>query len=93
MDKTEPFEGEELTASCSAPQEKGLLKFRYYQKFRIGEALMLKQLAVAGSSSETTLVLRQIGDSLLYCDYEINLISGTRRSNHSNVIQMIVKGD
>lgn len=45
------------------------------------------------NSSETMLVLRPLGDRLLYCDYEINLVSGPRRSNRSMEISVLVKGD
>lgn len=54
---------------------------------------MIKQPAAIENSSETTLVLRQAGDSFLYCDYEINLVSGPRRSNRSIEIRVMVKGD
>lgn len=59
----------------------------------MGEPQKIKQPAPTGNSSETTLVLRHVGDSFLYCDYEINLVSGARRSNRSDEIQVIVRGD
>jgi len=92
LNKTSPYESEEFTAVCSAPEEKGSLVFRFYQKFRTGDPQRIKQTAATGNSSETTLVLRSIGDSVLYCDYEVNLVSGARRSNRSNEITVIVKG-
>ncbi|XP_037649344.1 platelet endothelial cell adhesion molecule isoform X3 [Sebastes umbrosus] len=91
LNKTFPYESEEFTASCSAPEEKGSLIFRFYQRFRTGEIQKIKQPAPTGNSSETTLVLRRVGDSHLYCDYEVNLVSGARRSNRSNDILVIVK--
>lgn len=78
---------------CSAPQEKGALIFRIYQRFANGESEIIKQLAPSVNFSETTLVLRPVGDRLLYCDYEINLVSGPRRSNRSKEISVLVKGD
>ncbi|KAI3360017.1 hypothetical protein L3Q82_014348 [Scortum barcoo] len=92
LNKTQPYESERFTAICSAPEEKGFLIFRFFQGFRTGETQKLKQAAATGNSVETTLVLRHIGDSILFCDYEINLVSGARRSNRSNDIQVIVKG-
>ncbi|KAM9346028.1 platelet endothelial cell adhesion molecule [Symphorus nematophorus] len=92
LDKTSPYESEEFTATCSALEERGSLIFRFYQRLRTGESQKIKQLAPSGNSSETTLVLRQVGDSFLYCDYEISLVSGARRSNRSNEIQVLVKG-
>ncbi|XP_070838112.1 platelet endothelial cell adhesion molecule [Chaetodon trifascialis] len=91
LNKTMPYEGEEFIATCSAPEEKGSLIFRFYEK-RSGESQRIKQLAPTGNSSETTLALRSVGDSFLYCDYEINLVSGPRRSNHSQEIPVIVRG-
>ncbi|CAJ1076407.1 platelet endothelial cell adhesion molecule [Xyrichtys novacula] len=92
LNKTSPYENEEFTATCSAPEEKGPLIFRFYQRFRNGKSEKIKQPAPSWNSSETTLVLRMVGDSVLYCDYEINLVSGPRRSKPSNEIQVIVKG-
>lgn len=93
LNNTGPYANEEFTARCSAPEEKGQLIFRFYQKFRTGNVEKLKQLGPTRNSWETTLVLRVVGDSLLYCDYEVNLVSGSRRSNRSAEIQVIVKGD
>ncbi|XP_068193167.1 platelet endothelial cell adhesion molecule isoform X2 [Antennarius striatus] len=92
LNKTMPYESEEFIATCSAPEEKGSLIFRFYQTFRSGESQKIKQTAPAGNSSETTLILRVIGDSFLTCDFEINLVSGPRRSNRSEEIPVIVKG-
>ncbi|XP_075879958.1 platelet endothelial cell adhesion molecule isoform X1 [Nelusetta ayraudi] len=91
LNNTGPYENEEFTARCSAPQEKGQLIFGFYQKLRTGNVEKLKQLGPTRNSWETTLVLRVVGDSLLYCDYEVNLVSGSRRSNRSAEIQVIVK--
>ncbi|XP_026181684.1 platelet endothelial cell adhesion molecule isoform X2 [Mastacembelus armatus] len=92
LEKTSPYESEEFTATCSAPDEKGSLIFRFHQRFHGEDSKTIKQPAPTGNSSETTLVLRRVGDSFLYCDYEINLISGPRRSNHSDEVQVIVRG-
>lgn len=77
---------------CSAPEEKGNLIFRFYQQFG-GESQLIKQLSPREKSSETTLILGPVGDRLLYCDYEISLVSGSRRSNNSKEISVIVKSD
>lgn len=93
LNNTMLYDSEEFTATCSAPEEKGSLIFKFYQKIWSGEIEMLKQATTTGNSSETTLALKLVGESFLYCDYEINLVSGPRRSNHSNKIHVIVKGD
>ncbi|KAK7939696.1 hypothetical protein WMY93_003022 [Mugilogobius chulae] len=89
LNKTVVFESEEVVASCSAPAEKGSLIFYFLQRIRSGEPQELKRAMSRGNTLETRLVLRQIGDSLLYCDYEIPLVG---RSNHSNTVQVIVRG-
>ncbi|KAM6913792.1 platelet endothelial cell adhesion molecule [Lycodopsis pacificus] len=91
LNKTSPYESEEFTATCSAPEEKGSLIFRFYQRLWDGALERIKQTAFKGNSSETTLVLRSIGGSTLYCDYEVKLVSGSRHSNRSNEIPVIVK--
>ncbi|XP_042361482.1 platelet endothelial cell adhesion molecule isoform X2 [Plectropomus leopardus] len=92
LNKTEPYQGEEFIATCSAQEEKGSLIFRFYQRFRNGDIKKIKQPPPSGNSSDATLVLRETGDSFLFCDYEVNMLSGARRSNSSNEIQVIVKG-
>ncbi|XP_031718065.1 platelet endothelial cell adhesion molecule isoform X2 [Anarrhichthys ocellatus] len=92
LNKTSPYESEEFTATCSAPEERGSLIFSFHQRLRGGALTRIKQTAFTGNSSETTLVLRSIGNSTLYCDYEVNLVSGFRHSNRSNEILVIVKG-
>uniref|UniRef100_A0A672F8T2 Platelet endothelial cell adhesion molecule n=1 Tax=Salarias fasciatus TaxID=181472 RepID=A0A672F8T2_SALFA len=91
LNNLSPYENEEFVATCSAPEEKGSLIFRFYQRFRKGDPQKMKQLATTGNSTETTLTLKHIGDSFLFCDYEINLVSGTRRSNNSEEIQVIIR--
>ncbi|CAG02673.1 unnamed protein product, partial [Tetraodon nigroviridis] len=90
VNNTAPYENEEFTAVCSAPEEKGSLIFHFYQRFTNGESQPIKQLAPSVNSAETMLVLSPLGDRLLSCDYEINRISG--RSNRSNEISVLVKG-
>ncbi|KAM8845099.1 platelet endothelial cell adhesion molecule isoform 2-T2 [Spinachia spinachia] len=91
LNNTSPYQSEEFTATCSAPGEKGALIFRFYQTSATGGPKKIKQPAPTGTSSETTLVLGSVGDSVLHCDYEVHLVSGARRSNRSNEIAVIVK--
>ncbi|AWP18711.1 putative platelet endothelial cell adhesion molecule-like isoform 3 [Scophthalmus maximus] len=92
LNKTTLYEGDTFIATCSASDEKGSLIFRFFRRFRTEEPQKMKQVASNGNSTETKLVLRQVGDYFLYCDYEISLASGTRRSNQSNEVQVIVRG-
>ncbi|XP_071330208.1 platelet endothelial cell adhesion molecule isoform X2 [Trachinotus anak] len=91
LNKTTLYEGIDFIATCSAPEERGSLIFSFFQRFKNEEPEKRKQVASTGNSSETTLSLKQAGDYSLYCDYVINLVSGTRHSNHSNEIQVLVR--
>ncbi|XP_050929932.1 platelet endothelial cell adhesion molecule isoform X2 [Lates calcarifer] len=91
LDKTTFYAGDDFKATCSAPEERGSFIFRFFQRFRNEEPQQMKQVAPIGNFSETTLILRQTGDYFLYCSYEINLVSGTRRSNRSNEIHVNVR--
>lgn len=88
-----PYENEEFAATCIAPGEKGLLTFRFYQKFNTRKPQMISQQVLNGNQSTTTLALSHIGEASLYCDYEISLGSGNQRSNSSEEIQVSVRGD
>uniref|UniRef100_A0A3P8WQX8 Platelet endothelial cell adhesion molecule n=1 Tax=Cynoglossus semilaevis TaxID=244447 RepID=A0A3P8WQX8_CYNSE len=85
------YEGNDFKATCRAPEEKGSLVFRFLRRYRNEEPQTMKTVPATGNSSETTLVLGQAGDYSLYCEYDITLVSGTRRSNHSNEEHVIVK--
>ncbi|XP_034046501.1 platelet endothelial cell adhesion molecule isoform X2 [Thalassophryne amazonica] len=91
LSKITLYESQEITATCSAPEEKGLLIFRFYQEFMPTGAEMIKQVAPTKNSSETKLVLRRIGDTYLYCDYELAMLPAAGRSNTSNKIQVAVR--
>lgn len=91
LDTPSFYENEEFKATCSAPEEKGPLTFRFYKRFGSGKPEIIKQLSPGGNSSTTTLRLSLIGNCFLSCDYEINLVSGTRQSNRSEEILVTVK--
>ncbi|XP_030592711.1 platelet endothelial cell adhesion molecule isoform X2 [Archocentrus centrarchus] len=91
LDTPSFYENEEFKATCSAPEEKGPLTFRFYKRFRSGKPEIIKHLSPGGNSSTTTLRLSHIGNGFLYCGYEINLVSGTRQSNKSKEIPVLVK--
>ncbi|XP_060946069.1 platelet endothelial cell adhesion molecule isoform X1 [Limanda limanda] len=90
LSKRTLYKGDDFMATCSAPDEKGPLTFRFFQRFGNEEPQRMKQVAATGNTSETTLVLRNVGDYFLYCAYEINMVSGTQHSNRSTEIQVIV---
>uniref|UniRef100_A0A3Q3A612 Platelet and endothelial cell adhesion molecule 1a n=1 Tax=Kryptolebias marmoratus TaxID=37003 RepID=A0A3Q3A612_KRYMA len=92
LSNSELYESEEFKATCSAPEEKGPLIFHFYKKFRDLDPERIKRILSTGSVSVTTLSFSHIGDCFLSCEYEINLVSGTRRSNRSEEIRVLVKG-
>uniref|UniRef100_A0A3B4AW25 Platelet endothelial cell adhesion molecule n=1 Tax=Periophthalmus magnuspinnatus TaxID=409849 RepID=A0A3B4AW25_9GOBI len=89
LNKTRVFESEEVVARCSAPSEKGSLIFYFHQRFRSGDTQEVKRAMSSGNTLETRLALKHIGDSHLYCEYELPLVG---RSNYSNQVQVLVKG-
>ncbi|KAM4534796.1 platelet endothelial cell adhesion molecule [Fundulus diaphanus] len=91
VNNSTPYESEEFKVTCSAPEEKGGLAFNFYQTFRAGQPEWIKQLRSTNNFLETTLTLRHIGDCILSCDYEINVVTASRRSNSSDGVQMKVK--
>ncbi|KAM4717504.1 platelet endothelial cell adhesion molecule isoform 2-T2 [Anableps anableps] len=91
LNNSTPYESEEFKVTCSATEEKGGLTFNFYKKFRDGQVQQIKRQQSTNNFLETTLTLNHIGDCFLSCDYEITLITGIRRSNISNEIQVQVK--
>ncbi|KAG7243725.1 hypothetical protein INR49_011282 [Caranx melampygus] len=92
LSKTTLYKDEDFRATCSAPEEKGVLMFSFFQIFQNkAPEKLAAQLVQNGNSSETTLALKHEGNYTLYCDYEIILHPEARRSNHSNKIEMEVK--
>ncbi|KAM8824800.1 platelet endothelial cell adhesion molecule isoform 1-T1 [Synchiropus picturatus] len=92
ISKSTLYDSEEFQAVCSAPDERGNLVFQFHERDSSGETRLLKQTATSGTSSQAMLVLRKVGDSVLFCHYDIALVSGNRRSNQSNEIHVLVRG-
>ncbi|KAM9474519.1 platelet endothelial cell adhesion molecule-like isoform 1-T1 [Salvelinus alpinus] len=80
------FEGEEVTATCSAPDESGSLLFHFYQ-----DQEKIKQVRANGNSVETRLELKHAGDKHLRCYFEITMLPDAGRSNNSNTVKVMVK--
>ncbi|KAM6957118.1 platelet endothelial cell adhesion molecule [Aplochiton taeniatus] len=80
------FEGEELLATCSAPEETGPLRFRFYQ-----DEEEVKQVQASENTMEARLVLMYAGESSLHCDYVLTMLGDAGRSNRSNAVRVLVK--
>uniref|UniRef100_A0A4W5KR10 Platelet endothelial cell adhesion molecule n=1 Tax=Hucho hucho TaxID=62062 RepID=A0A4W5KR10_9TELE len=63
------FEGDEVAANCSAPDEYGSLLFHFYQ-----DQEKIKQVRATGNSVETRLELKHAGDKHLRCYFEITMV-------------------
>ncbi|KAK0141806.1 Platelet endothelial cell adhesion molecule [Merluccius polli] len=87
------YESEELVATCSAPQEKGALNFKFFKQSQSGDVTLIKQVASAGNWSETKLPLRDIGGWDIFCNYSIPKLSQTKGyDSSSNKTKVLVKG-
>ncbi|KAK6311919.1 hypothetical protein J4Q44_G00175830 [Coregonus suidteri] len=80
------FEGDELAATCTAPEESGSLLFHFYQ-----DQEKIKQVMAGGNSVETRLELKHAGDKHLRCYFEIIMLPDAGRSNNSNTVKVMVK--
>ena len=81
------FEGDEVAATCSAPDESGSLLFHFYQ-----DQEKIKQVRAIGNSVGTRLELKHAGDKHLRCYFEITMLPDAGRSNNSNTVKVMVKG-
>ena len=87
------YEGGQLVASCSAPQEKGALVFQFFQRpAGAAAASLLKHAISTGTRSEARLVLPEVGDRDLFCNYSIPMAPEAGGSNSSNTLHVLVKG-
>nr|XP_029492365.1 Fc receptor-like protein 5 isoform X3 [Oncorhynchus nerka] len=80
------FEGDEVAATCSAPDESGSLLFHFYQ-----DQDKIKQVRAIGNSVGTRLELKHAGDKHLRCYFEITMLPDAGRSNNSNTVKVMVK--
>lgn len=81
------FEGDEVAATCSAPDESGSLLFHFYQ-----DQEKIKQVRATGNSVDTRLELKHAGDKHLRCYFEITMLPAAGRSNNSNTVKVMVEG-
>uniref|UniRef100_A0A8C7S325 Platelet endothelial cell adhesion molecule n=1 Tax=Oncorhynchus mykiss TaxID=8022 RepID=A0A8C7S325_ONCMY len=80
------FEGDEVAATCSAPDEYGSLLFHFYR-----DQEKIKQVRASGNSVETRLELKHSGDTHLCCYFKITMLPDAGRSNNSNTVKVMVK--
>ncbi|KAL0993387.1 hypothetical protein UPYG_G00107170 [Umbra pygmaea] len=82
----ELYQGEEVTANCSAQDETGSLYFYFYL-----DEEKVKQVGGSGNSVETQLEMKNAGDRYLHCNYNILMQPDAGRSNNSDRVKVLVK--
>lgn len=80
-------EGEDIIATCSAPEETGSLMFYFYETDQ-----EVKRVVSTNNSVTTSLTLQKLKDNYLYCDYIVVMQHIAGHSNKSKIVKVIVKG-
>ncbi|XP_042586701.1 platelet endothelial cell adhesion molecule-like isoform X2 [Cyprinus carpio] len=79
-------EGEDIIATCSAPEETGSLMFYFYETDQ-----EVKRVVSTNNSVTTSLTLQKLKDNYLYCDYIVVMQHIAGHSNKSKMVKVIVK--
>ncbi|XP_026856191.2 platelet endothelial cell adhesion molecule isoform X2 [Electrophorus electricus] len=81
------YEGDEVTATCSAPQETGSISFHFYKD---SEYITLVQ---SSSNSTATAIVKvfKLGNIHMYCNYQLSMSHTTALSSNSNTVEVSVK--
>ncbi|KAJ8363598.1 hypothetical protein SKAU_G00124290 [Synaphobranchus kaupii] len=86
INKSFVTEGEEVTASCSAPKEFGSFYFYFYEGSK-----EVKKMATSSNVVKAELKFTSQGNKSLYCEYVIDLQPGVIRSSKSTTSQVYVQ--
>ncbi|XP_076843661.1 platelet endothelial cell adhesion molecule isoform X2 [Brachyhypopomus gauderio] len=81
------YEGGEVTATCSAPQEVGSLIFHFY----VDSTYITAVQASSGSSATAKMKVLELGNVHLYCNYQIILSHTSAMSSNSSVVEVSIK--
>ncbi|XP_016098043.1 platelet endothelial cell adhesion molecule-like [Sinocyclocheilus grahami] len=79
-------EGEDIIATCSAPEETGSLMFYFYE-----DDQEVKRVVSTSNSVTTTLTMQKLTDIYLHCDYMVMKQCSAGHSNKSNMVKVIVQ--
>lgn len=82
------FEGENIIATCSAPEEIGSLIFFFYEGNQ-----EVKQVSSSSNSLKTTLATQKPTVIHLSCNYMVLMHPNAGISNESNIVKVTVKGN
>ncbi|XP_015231359.1 PREDICTED: platelet endothelial cell adhesion molecule-like isoform X2 [Cyprinodon variegatus] len=83
LDKTNVTEGEYVTATCSAPDETGDLKYNFFKDS--------KDLQTWTSSNKETFILKDVGKHIIECSYIVSIMPDLYQSDQSNAVTVTVK--
>ncbi|KAK7174197.1 hypothetical protein R3I93_001404 [Phoxinus phoxinus] len=79
-------EGEDIIATCSAPEETGGLSFYFYENDQ-----EVKRVPSKSNSVTTTLTMQKLTDVYLHCVYVVIMHPDAGFSNKSNTVKVIVE--
>uniref|UniRef100_A0A671K5A0 Platelet/endothelial cell adhesion molecule 1 n=1 Tax=Sinocyclocheilus anshuiensis TaxID=1608454 RepID=A0A671K5A0_9TELE len=79
-------EGEDIIATCSAPEETGSLIFNFYEN-----DLDVKRVISSSNSVTTTLTTQKLTEIYLQCAYMVIMHPNAGLSNKSNMVKVIVR--
>lgn len=81
-------EGDDITATCIAPEETGSLIFLFYENNQ-----EVKRVSSAANSVTTTLAMQKLADIYLHCNYMVLMHPTAGISNKSNTVKVIIRGN
>ncbi|KAK9978222.1 hypothetical protein ABG768_019983 [Culter alburnus] len=79
-------EGDDITATCIAPEETGSLIFLFYENNQ-----EVKRVSSAANSVTTTLAMQKLADIYLHCNYMVLMHPTAGISNKSNTVKVIIR--
>ncbi|RXN29454.1 platelet endothelial cell adhesion molecule-like protein [Labeo rohita] len=79
-------EGENIIATCSAPEETGGLMFFFYE-----DNQEVKRVVHSTNSVTTTLTMQKLTDIYLHCTYMVIMHPSAGVSNKSNIVKVFVQ--
>lgn len=82
------YEGEDIEATCSAPEETGSLIFFFYEGIQ-----EVKQDRSNSNSVTTTVAMQKLEDNYLHCNYMVLMHPTAGFSNNSNTVKVFVRGN
>ncbi|XP_061086960.1 platelet endothelial cell adhesion molecule isoform X4 [Conger conger] len=86
LNKSFVTEGEEVTVSCSAPEELGKFFFYFYE-----ESKEVTKVQASTNWAKAPLIFSSQGNKSLHCDYVVVLHPGSMRSNQSKTVNVFVQ--